>query len=329
MYPNKPGSQEEEELPIAYSILMHKDPVQVERLLRSIYQPQNMYCIHVDAAAIDTVHKAMEGLTQCFDNVFIASKLETVVYAGISRLQADINCMNDLLKRHWKWQYFINLVGQVFPLKTNRELVTILKVYHGMNDIEGLPLWRRIKVRYQNVWLEQTAFKRKMVKLNATNPDPPHNLTIVRGSAYGVFSRAFVSYISNNEIAKDFLKWSHKTWSPDEHYWATLNHLFYNPHLKTPGGYTGLPDRKPWLAVYASWKPINPCYGKHVRGVCIFGIGDLPQLISRKELFSNKFYIDYEYLTLDCLEEWLRNKTLYPLSVNTYYYRQLPFVAGS
>ena len=28
--------------------------------------------------------------------------------------------------------------------------------------------------------------------------------------------------------------------SPDEHYWSTLNALSVNPHLNTPGGYTGL-----------------------------------------------------------------------------------------
>lgn len=41
-------SREEEEFPLAYSILMYKDIEQMERLLRTIYTPQNAYCIHVD-----------------------------------------------------------------------------------------------------------------------------------------------------------------------------------------------------------------------------------------------------------------------------------------
>ena len=53
-----------------------------------------------------------------------------------------------------------------------------------------------------------------------------------------------------------------------------------------------------------------PCHGKRVRTICIFGVGDLPSLTSRKELFANKFHLDFEPLTLDCLEEWLWNMTM-------------------
>ena len=53
-----------------------------------------------------------------------------------------------------------------------------------------------------------------------------------------------------------------------------------------------------------------PCYGKRVRNICIFGLGDLPLLTARKELFANKFHMDFEPLVLDCLEEWLWNMTM-------------------
>ena len=35
------------------------------------------------------------------------------------------------------WKYYLNLASQAFPLKTNAELVTILKTYNGSNDIES------------------------------------------------------------------------------------------------------------------------------------------------------------------------------------------------
>lgn len=44
--------------------------------------------------------------------------------------------MSDL----WKfksWKYFINLSGMEFPLKTNGDLVKILKAYNGTNELEG------------------------------------------------------------------------------------------------------------------------------------------------------------------------------------------------
>ena len=117
---------------------------QVERLLRAIYRPQNVYCIHVDLNSPAEVHAGMLSLARCFPNVFIASKLEYVVYAGFSRLQADINCMSDHVKRDDRWRYLINVAGEAFPLRTNAEIVKILKIYNGANDIEGV-YGRRIK----------------------------------------------------------------------------------------------------------------------------------------------------------------------------------------
>ena len=63
--------------------------LQLELLLRAIYRPQNQYCIHIDAKQPDSFTKAIKDLAGCFDNVFIASKLEYVVYAGFSRLQVS------------------------------------------------------------------------------------------------------------------------------------------------------------------------------------------------------------------------------------------------
>ena len=40
-------------------------------------------------------------------------------------------------QRRKKWKYFINLTGQEFPLKTNYEIVQILKAYKGANNVEG------------------------------------------------------------------------------------------------------------------------------------------------------------------------------------------------
>ena len=42
-----------------------------------------------------------------------------------------------------------------------------------------------------------------------------------------------------DERAKALLEWSRLTYSPDEHYWATLHHTYGNPHLNTPGAFAG------------------------------------------------------------------------------------------
>ncbi|XP_067685318.1 beta-1,3-galactosyl-O-glycosyl-glycoprotein beta-1,6-N-acetylglucosaminyltransferase 3-like isoform X2 [Haliotis asinina] len=305
-------TKEEEEFPIAFSIVMFKDANQVERLLRAIYRPQNFYCIHMDTKAQPDVKQAMTSLAKCFDNVFLSSRSVSVHWGKFTVLEPELICMKDLW--HHKWKYFINLTGQEFPLKTNAQLVKILKAYDGANDLEGT-IKRANKHRWRHAG------------------PPPHNITTVKGAVHIAASRGFVDYVLHNSTARDLLEWVKKTEVPDETFFSTLNH---NPQLGVPGAYKGRLDNpdKPFLARFKSWygsKMGNwSCTGKLVRSVCVFGVGDLPILTTRPNLFANKFYWDFQPLTLDCLEEWHYNRTrdeyLGEYAFNTSYYTTLDFV---
>lgn len=118
-----------------------------ERLLRAIYAPQNIYCVHVDKKSEPSFRSAIMAITSCFPNVFMVSQAVDVVYTGWSRVQADLNCMADLYNASTKWKYFINLCGQDFPLKTNLEIVRMLSSLRGGNSMEtetmpGAKKWR-------------------------------------------------------------------------------------------------------------------------------------------------------------------------------------------
>ena len=131
-------TQEEEDFPLAFSIAMYKDLEQTERLLRAIYQPQNIYCIHVDLKSPLLLHRAVQSIASCFDNVFIASRLDVINWGDSSVLSPVLNCMRDLVTYfRGRWKYFINLTGQEFPLRSNYELVRIAKIFNGSNDITG------------------------------------------------------------------------------------------------------------------------------------------------------------------------------------------------
>lgn len=130
-------TEEERKFPIAYSILMYKNVEQTERLLRAIYRPQNVYCLHVDLKSDEATYTAMLRIARCFDNIFMVKERISVVWGQMSVLEPELACMKALLRRNKKWKYFINLTGQEFPLKTNYELVKILKAYNGANDVDG------------------------------------------------------------------------------------------------------------------------------------------------------------------------------------------------
>ncbi len=135
-YVTVPLTLEEERFPIAFSIAMFTDVEQMERLLRAVYQPQNLYCIHVDVKSSLLIHKTVAAIASCFDNVFLASQITKVKWGDISVLLPHLYCMRDLVLHHrGKWKYFIDLAGQEFPLRTNYEIVQILKIFNGSNDL--------------------------------------------------------------------------------------------------------------------------------------------------------------------------------------------------
>ncbi|KAK3589241.1 hypothetical protein CHS0354_008303 [Potamilus streckersoni] len=284
-------SSVEETFPLAFSMLMYKDVYQAERLLRAIYRPQNIYCIHVDRKAARDVKDAMTSIASCFDNVFIASQLYDVEWGTISVLDAELSCMRDLLDKHKSWKYFINLTGQEFPLRTNYELVKILLVYDGANDIMGGPT-----SKWQNRW--------------AGAGTPPHGIRPMKGGTHILANRDFVDFLVNNRIAQDVYNWTKYTIIPDEIFFNTMNH---NSQLGVRGQYNGSipPNEEMYFSRIKIWTYSlgADCHGEIDRGICIFGIGDLPLLKTRKEFIFNKFHWDFQSFTLDCIEELYFNTT--------------------
>ena len=151
-YVLSPLTPEEEEFPIAFSLIVYKDIEMVERILRSVYRPQNSYCIHVDLKADPQFYAAAEAVASCFrENVRMSSRRVAVKWGTYTTLEPELICMRDLLdmdsgqgsprdvkkRKKPEWKYFINLTGQDFPLKTNFELVKILTAFGGANNEEG------------------------------------------------------------------------------------------------------------------------------------------------------------------------------------------------
>ena len=132
----QPLSEEEADFSIAFSLVVFKDVEQIERLFRAIYRPQNYYCLHVDTKSNQKVKDAIANLANCFENVFLSSRSVDVQWGWFSVVEPELVCMQDLLK-YKKWKYFINLTGQEWPLKTNADIVKILKVFNGANSMEG------------------------------------------------------------------------------------------------------------------------------------------------------------------------------------------------
>ena len=91
-------------------------------------------------------------------------------------------------------------------------------------------------------------------------------------------------------------------------------------------------NNNPFLARFKNWEDDWPCKGKYVRGICVFGVGDLPFLATREELFANKFHQNFQPAVIDCLEELLNNRTIEEavgtLVFDVSYYKTRDFVSN-
>ncbi|CAG5121623.1 unnamed protein product [Candidula unifasciata] len=319
------GDDVERQFPLAYVILVHKDFEHLERLLRTIYMPQHSICIHVDNKVPDSLKQAVSSLVRCFPNVVLASKPQDIIYAHMSRLLADVVCMQDLVHKDRSWRYLINYAATEFPLRTNLETVKILQALHGLNDIHE-QYERRLEQRYKT---EFHVIDGRIKQTKIALPPPPFNITIVKGQAYNTFSRAFLEWVFTDEKPRALLEWCNKTYSPDEHYWASLNDLYHNAFLESPGGFKGHPDKKGYITRFISWQYTNPkwkCRGKIVHNICIFSALDLPGLLPEMHLAANKFDLTLDPLAYSCMEELLENRTRAHLPFSLQDYTRLYFV---
>lgn len=320
-YVKRSLSLEEQEFPLAFTIKMHSSADQGEQLLRNIYRPHNVYCIYVDRKTIKQIFNIMQQLGRCFDNVFVVEGRKRVTYASIDLVHAELECMKILMRSNVKWKYYINLTGQEFPLKTNLEIVKILKTLNAANDVESYEFPAVLQYRFK---YKYTRYKNKMVKTNITHPPFRYPINIRKGSAYAMLTYDFVNFILNDHISKTFIEWLADTYSPEETLFATLNSLPW-----APGGYDIMTseDNNTFLSRAIKWQTKRvDCGGRWVRGICVYGPSDLPWLVRQPQIIANKFDIQIDTTSVDCLEEIIRYRTNYPdtVEMNWIYYRKLP-----
>ncbi|VDP51226.1 unnamed protein product, partial [Soboliphyme baturini] len=309
-YPLIPTSEEEEKFPLAYVILINEHLEQVEILLNAIYAPQNIYCIHVDLKAPYIVHAAMQRLSRCLPNVMVSKTSFPISRVFIEMLDACLSCIEDI------YTYLLTLQGHDFPLKTNREIVKILRAHRGANDVELVPPHDHIRYIWKYVF-DESGIPIDIVQTNFIRGPPPKNIILYKGNFAVSLSRQFVDEIRMHELRSLLLKYLRNSASGDEIFWSSLNH---NDWLNFSGNYPGRcvsSGRKTWISRFTLWK--------HEDG----STADLRHVVCRPHLFLNKFWLPDDPVAVDCLHELLfKRNYLYDKTgvLNLTYYDNLPGV---
>ena len=293
-----PVSKEEEQLPIAFGLTVHKGACLLERLLRAIYMPNNVYCIHIDKKASAVFRTAIMAIIRCLSNVFIAANSVDVVWGHITLVEAQFSCMEELLKSPVKWKYYISLVAQDFPLYDNKQIVRALQDLNNTNNINSYPMPDHFSHRINFVHILKGHAARRT---NIPQVPPPHNISIYKGSTHIIALREFVDFALHSQIAKDLYEFSKKTKVPDELIYASLQQL-----SGAPGGIKGNQLKRIQRAMLwnVGRRNLRDCLGMWKRGICWISVKDLHWALredNKEKLFVHKIPFDFNEELIECI----------------------------
>jgi len=283
-------SSEELTYPLAFTILIHSNLDQFNFLLRTIYRHHNYYCIHVDLKSPLTLYQAIINRSKCVTNIYLPEKRLNVTWGRFSILEAEHLCQKELLKQSKRWKYYFNLANTDLPLKTNTELVQILKLYNDQNDVTSLP--------YRSQLRQNKSLFNHPLPSSISSP-------FYKGEFHVLLTRTAVEYIHTNSRVADLYNYLNGTFVPDEHYYSMINR--WKP---TPGFYPYDHDLSQisFMTRYKIWsdRPESRlCRGGFVRGICVFNYQDLWHLATSPHLFANKIFFQRDRLIPYCMAQYL------------------------
>ena len=97
---------------LAFTIITHDQLGTFEILLHAIFRPYNHYCIYIGANTAEEYRKSVQKMINCYNslypdaNIFLAENTKAVKWADWSVIEADLICMEQLLKSESQYASF-------------------------------------------------------------------------------------------------------------------------------------------------------------------------------------------------------------------------------
>ncbi|MDD2870867.1 MAG: beta-1,6-N-acetylglucosaminyltransferase [Candidatus Gracilibacteria bacterium] len=206
---------------IAYLILVHRLPKQFKRMFKSLYVPNNYYLIHIDKKADQKIHSEIKEFIKDFQNTYILES-ESIVWGGYSMVQVELNGIKKLLEISAKWDFFINLSGQDFPMKSQKEITNYLSknINNSYLKIAEQLLERPETMnRIENYFIDNGD---NVSQIISKKRDYMENVIPYIGGQWMILTRKCCEFIINNIETKKFEKFYTNTLIADESFFQTL-----------------------------------------------------------------------------------------------------------
>lgn len=206
---------------IAYLVLVHRYPNQFKRLFKAIYHPDNYYLIHVDKKSGIELQTEIANFLSSFPNASLLESKKTL-WGGYSLVDAELRAIKKLLKINKAWDFFINLSGQDFPLKSQQFIHDFLR---KNKDKDFLKISDQRKNRPNTLH----RIENHVVELNDQVIVEPivkrsflKGVTPYIGNQWMILSRKFCEFVTNNPESERFKTFYKNTLIADEGFFQTV-----------------------------------------------------------------------------------------------------------
>merc|ERR1719342_878809 len=313
-------NQQELDFPLAYVITAFTDPRNVELSLATIFRPHNSYCIHIDQKSDKIFRETLENIMTCYRNkfsdswIFSSNVSESVVWGHYSIVQAELNCLNDLMESNRNWLYALDMAGSEVMTYTNKELVANLSANLGEIYTESFPMsaFNLNRLKWKTVLTSKNQLQITDIPLGPI----PFNLTIYKGAKAWKLPREFVQFLLTHPVANEFLEFCKYTYIPDETVIATLSRISDMIPNQNSSGFNSSTD---WL-VKQNYEPLGryhfqlwssiECRGTIRNSVCVFSLADLSTILKAQSIVINKVMTVHDPTIGECLRDTVRRREI-------------------
>ena len=205
---------------IAYLILVHRYPRQFKRLFRAIFHPANYYLVHVDKRSGVGLQTEIQDFLSSFANASLL-KSQNTQWAGYSLIDAELRGIEELLKISSEWEFFINLSGQDFPLKSQAHIQNFLSRNIGRDFIR---VANQSKIRpdtLSRIRNYVTEFSNRILRTPIKRPYL-RGVTPYIGNQWMILSRKFCEFVCYSPEVERFKRFYRHTFISDEGFFQTV-----------------------------------------------------------------------------------------------------------
>lgn len=221
---------------IAYLILVHRFPEQFKRMFRAIHVPGNHYLIHIDKRSGPVLAADIALFLEQYPNARIL-EAQKALWGGYSLVEAELRGMAELLTMG-EWDYFINLSGQDFPLKSQAYIAEFLAHAPGTQYIRAVD---QEIVRPDTMNRIDRVFVEMFGRIFRTNVPRPYlaGVTPFIGTQWKAVTRDFVAFVCHDPAVDRFKRFFRRTLIADESFFQTVlmnafpNRTVVNDDLRT------------------------------------------------------------------------------------------------